>query len=198
MGAEMLRRWLAGGLTLGLLFCGATVSLEALGVLFHAGAPDPQQRIDAFVARLEADLSPVDLPTEPVEGVHALAQEPPAHAGLVSSADPAQEGGGVGKASEVADRAEADDHSDGRLSIALVSPIPSARSHAAAQPDEVTPSLESLAPAAVLLPTAQAPSAASAATRPGRRAPGAGRPAAVLGPTGYAAFGWPLLDLLIW
>ena len=50
----MLRRPLAAAVALALLFFGAMISLEAIGVLFHTAVPDPQQRIDAFVARLEA------------------------------------------------------------------------------------------------------------------------------------------------
>ena len=58
----MLKRSLTAIVTLGLAVFSVTVSLEAVGVLFHAGVPDPQQRVDAFVARLEAELGPMELP----------------------------------------------------------------------------------------------------------------------------------------
>src|SRR6476661_8876200 len=53
----MLRRSLAAVIALGLLLFGATVSLEALGLLFHAAVPDLQQRVEAFVARLAAEVA---------------------------------------------------------------------------------------------------------------------------------------------
>jgi hypothetical protein len=63
----MLKRLLATTVVLGLLACGGIVVLEAVGVLFQPVHADPEQHADAFLARLEADLSTPDLPAEPVE-----------------------------------------------------------------------------------------------------------------------------------
>jgi hypothetical protein len=73
----MLKRLLAATVALGLLGCGAVVVLEAVGVLFHVGAADPEQRADAFLARLETDLNTPDLPTEPVEIASQAPQKRP-------------------------------------------------------------------------------------------------------------------------
>jgi hypothetical protein len=73
----MVKRLLATTVVLGFLGFGATVTLEAVGVLFHVGVADPEQRAEAFLARLEADLNSPDLPTEPVEMPSAAGQERP-------------------------------------------------------------------------------------------------------------------------
>jgi hypothetical protein len=99
----MLKTLLTGIVTLGILGCGATVGLEAVGLLFQPGALDPEQRTEAFVARLEAEISPVDLPTERVpldlqiETVDIpgqVAQEPPSQGpGRLVAADAEPLGG---------------------------------------------------------------------------------------------------------
>src|SRR5262245_44782115 len=164
MGVGMLRRSLLIAVALGLLFCGAAVSLEAVGLLFHPRIPDLQERVDAFVARIEADLSPVDLPTEPVEVPRELAQELAGQdAELASATRPAEEADGIGKAVEVSGRAEPAAPSDERMSIAVVSSMAGPLPETTAQSDDrATPSqsqeIASVVPAAQAL--SEAPSAA--------------------------------------
>lgn len=196
----MLRRPLAAAVALALLFFGAMISLEAIGVLFHTAVPDPQQRIDAFVARLEAELSPVDLPTEPVdvspEARQEFAARDPERA---DAAEPAPELDGTRKATEVTDRVEPDGNSE-RLAAALVSTIPEPRPENAGRPIDELPAAAPVEPEAAavvpgLLPTVRAAIAAPVAeTAP--RATGARRVKLTRGPAGYVAFGWPLLDWL--
>ena len=196
----MLRRSLAAVIALGLLLFGATVSLEALGLLFHAAVPDLQQRVEAFVARLEADLSPVDLPEEPVEVPHEAAQELAGHyAERVEAAEPALQGDGAATAAEVADAVEPDRH-NARVAAAFSSTMPDLRPETATEPEEgVAPApVEPREPAAVPAPllAVQPASAAPVAGPPVLRATGAHRATPARGPVGYAAFGWPLLDWL--
>jgi hypothetical protein len=186
----MLKRPMAAAVTLTLLFWGAMVSLEAVGLLFRAGVPDPQQRIDAFVARLEAELSPADLPTEPVELPHQVAEtDVPGHdAEHAVAAEPVREEEGTG----------------GRLAVAFSSPLPSPEPETAAQPGETlepsssesSPELQESASAPVPLATVQASSPVPEAAPPARRASGTRRATSTRGPVGYAAFGWPVLDWL--
>jgi hypothetical protein len=201
----MLTRPAAAAVILVLLFCGATVGLEAVGLLFHAGVPDPQQRIEAFVSRLEADLSPVDLPTEPVEAPLKLAEElPRSDSERVTAAQPVQDVDDAGKVAEIPDRAEQEGGSDDRLTVAFSSTAPNPGPAMVDEPDEIaapvlpeSPS-ESNPPAPYpALPAVQASGEAPVATRPTRRTTGSRR----LRPTqstatGYAAFGWPVLDWL--
>jgi hypothetical protein len=196
----MLRRSLAAVIALGLLFFGATVSLEALGLLFHAAVPDLQQRVDAFVTRLEAELSPVDLPEEPVEVPHEAAQELAGHdAERADAAEPALESDGAATAAEVADAVEPDRHNT-RVAAAFSSAMPDLWPETATEPEEgVAPApVEPREPAAVPapLPAIQPASAAPAAGPRALRATGAHRATSARGPVGYAAFGWPLLDWL--
>ena len=203
----MLRKPAAAAVILALLFCGATVSLEAVGLLFHAGVPDPQQRIEAFVSRLEADLSPVDLPTEPVEAPREVAEKPPgSDSERVAVAQPVQDSDGASKVAEIPDRAEPEAGSDDRLVVAFSSTVPNPRPEIVAEPDETPapvlpepPSLSHLPAPDPALPAVQASSQARAAARPAQPTAGARRPRATQSAaTGYAAFGWPVLDWLIW
>jgi hypothetical protein len=198
----MLRRPLAIAVTLGLLFCGATVILEAVGLLFHTGVPDPQQRVEAFVAGLEADLSPVDLPTEPVEFPRELAQDPQGYDSQLATADePAQAGDGASSSVEIVERAEPGERSDARLAGVFSGPI-ATQPEIPAHPDEgVTPGpaeAEEAGPVPAQLPAVHAASGAPAGAHPVVRVTAARRTNATLGATGYAAFGWPVLDWLIW
>lgn len=202
----MLRMPLAAAVTLGLLFCGATVGLEAVGLLFHAGDSDPQQRVEAFVARLEAGLSSVDLPTEPVELPREAALDLPVHDELALTAEPALDGEGTGKAVEAPERIEPDVEPDGRgderLEVAVSSTIPSPEPDTAASPDAPAAPDEAAAPMPpetreampAPLPAVHAASPATTAAAPPATAARRARPA--LGPKGYAAFGWPVLDWL--
>jgi hypothetical protein len=190
----MLKRLLAVAVTLAVLICAATVGLEAVGLLFRAGAPDPQRRIEAYVARLEADLSPVDLPTEPVDAPREVAEEPP---------QPAQDGAGSSKVADSPDPTGPEGVSDDPLSVAVSGPVATPRPEIAARPDQFVtavlpePLSESREPAPPpALPAAQASTRASAAAPPAQRAAGARRPRLAQRPTGYAAFGWPVLDWL--
>jgi hypothetical protein len=192
----MLGKPLAAAIALVLLLCGATVSLEALGLLFHRGALDFQQRIEAFVARLEADLSPVDLPTELVEIPQEMAQEVPEGEG-----EPAPVVAASGRnAAGTAEAAESPDaHREGHVVAAFIGPIP-ARPETRLQPDEGAASAASEPKAPVAppapLPTVRASSPEPAAARAAPRAMGTRRAASRPGPVGYAAFGWPVLDWL--
>jgi hypothetical protein len=192
----MLKKPVAAAVVLGLLACCAAVGLESVGLLFHASLPDPEQRMDAFVARLEADLSPVDLPTEPVELPHEVAEGLP---GGSDDVDDAAETPG-----ESPRQAGLDGRGEERLVLAFTSPPPMSLPESAAQPDEVVVpgeavapmAPEALEPAPAPLPAAQASGPAPAAAPTTPRATGARRTRSALGPTGYAAFGWPVLDWL--
>ena len=198
----MLRRSLAAVVALGLLFFGATVSLEALGLLFRAAVPDLQQRVEAFVARLEADLSPVDLPDEPVEV--PAAQEFAGHdAERAEAAEPALEGHGAATTAQMADAAEPDGRS-AQIAAAFSSTMPDLRPdlrpETTAEPEQVAmpapterqdPAVDPVPP-----PVVQPASAAPVPAPPALRATGAHRATSARGPVGYAAFGWPLLDWL--
>jgi hypothetical protein len=190
-GRVMLGKPLAAAITLALLFCGATVGLESVGLLFHTGVPDPQQRVEAFVARLEADLSPVDLPTEPVE-------IPPEVAHDARERD--AERPTVAEVADLPEDPEPDAHGGGRLAAAFGSPVP-ARPETAVQPDEGAASLpdEPQGPAASVpapLPAVHASSAEPTGEQAAPRVSGARRATPPRGPVGYAAFGWPVLDWL--
>jgi hypothetical protein len=205
----MLRKAMAAAVTLGLLACGATVGLEAVGLLFHVSVPDPQQRIDAFVARLEADLSPVDLPTEPVDFPHEVAQDLPgggdAERALAAAPAQAEDGSdNPDNAAESPRQAGPGGRGEERLTVAFSSPLPVPLPESAAPPDDaVTPREavapvppEALEPVSEPLPAVQTPSPAPAAAQTAPRATGTRRARLVLGPAGYAAFGWPVLDWL--
>jgi hypothetical protein len=198
----MLKRSLAAVVALGLLFFGATVSLEALGLLFRTAVPDLQQRVEAFVARLEADLSPVDLPEEPVEV--SAAQELAGHdAERAEAAEPALEGQAAATTAQVADAAEPDGRS-ARIAAAFSSTMPDLqpdlRPETAADLDHVAmpaPAVPQEFAAVPALPAVVQPaSAAPVAGPPSLRAVAVHRATSARGPTGYAAFGWPLLDWL--
>jgi hypothetical protein len=205
----MVRRPVAVAVVVALLFCGAAVSLEAVGLLFHTGVPDPQQRIEAFVSRLEADLSPVDLPTEPVEvPVEMAAQLPGNDSRPVPVAQPIQDGDDASKVAEIQDRTEPEGTGGDPLAVAISSTAPIIRPESATHADEaaapgppashVPPASHGAAPDPAPLPAAQASSEAPAAARPAQGMAGARRSKPTQSPTGYAAFGWPVLDWLIW
>ena len=210
----MLNRLLITAATLGLLVCGATVGLEAVGVLFHAGrTPDPeQQRAEAFLARLETELSPADLPTEPVEFRTDVAQEAPAPnaeavapVGVSPDAD-ARVAEGPQPADPATARAE-------QVALAptgkVESPLPEGELQPEAGPEptepepapEPTPPVTREAepvgaqpPAQLAVETINTPAAAAPA-RP-QRLVGA-RSARAAEPVGrYVSFGWPFLDWL--
>jgi hypothetical protein len=197
----MLGKALAAAITLALLFCGATIGLESVGLLFRAGVPDPQQRVDAFVARLEADLSPVDLPTEPVEVPRELAHDVRDREDeRATVAEPAPNGAGVEEElAEVPERPEPDAHGVGRLAAVFGSPILD-RPETAVQPGERLTSApsephEPAAPVPAPHPAVHASSPEPAVEQGALRLTG-GRRATPPGPVGYAAFGWPVLDWL--
>ncbi|HEX5998456.1 MAG TPA: hypothetical protein VFZ16_03500 [Hyphomicrobiaceae bacterium] len=61
----MLTKLLTTIVTVAFVVCGATVGLEALGLIFNVGSADPEQRIEAAVAKIEANLDPMNVPREP-------------------------------------------------------------------------------------------------------------------------------------
>jgi phosphatidylglycerol---prolipoprotein diacylglyceryl transferase len=63
-GRIMLTRLLSSVFVLAFLLGGATVALEALGLIFHDGPVDPGQRAEDAIAKIEASLDPRDLPSE--------------------------------------------------------------------------------------------------------------------------------------
>jgi hypothetical protein len=209
----MLKRLLTTVGTLGLLVCGVTVGLEAVGVLFRTGtAPEPeQQRVEALLARLEAEFSPVDLPIEPVEFPTDKAQEAPTpNAEAVAPAD---------LTPNVDDRVAegpqpADPVTDSVEQVALAptgkveSPLPggelqpeagseSAQPEPASEPEPTV--IREAEPVAAQRPTQLAVEtdvpAAAASARPQRL--GGARRARAAEPVGrYVSFGWPFLDWL--
>jgi hypothetical protein len=75
----MLKRLLSTVATFAFLLGGATVAMEALGLIFHVGPADPRQRAEAAIARIEANADPMDVPREPeAERLWPLPEEPPA------------------------------------------------------------------------------------------------------------------------
>jgi hypothetical protein len=60
----MLKRLLSTVVALALLFCGATIAMEALGLLFRTGTADPESRIEPFLDQIEATLDPMNVPRE--------------------------------------------------------------------------------------------------------------------------------------
>jgi hypothetical protein len=210
----MLKRLLTTAATLGILVCGATVALEAVGVLFHAGGtPDPEEQLmEAFLARLEAEFNPADLPTEPVEFPTLVAQETPApNADAVAPVDLAPDADvrvaeGPQPVEQVTARAE-------QIVLAPTgkaeSPLPEGELQPEAGPEPAQPEpapqpeppvIREAEPAAQPPPqlaaqTADIPAAAPAA-RPQRLA-GAARASGPQVSVGrYVSFGCPLLDWL--
>jgi hypothetical protein len=210
----MLKRLLTTAGTLGLLLCGATVGLEAVGVLFRTGTTaDPeQQRVAALLARLEAEFSPVDLPIEPVEFPTDVAQEAPspnteavAPADLTPNAD-VRVAEGLQPADPATDSVE-------QVALAptgrVESPLPGGDLQPEAGPEPAQPEpapepeppvireIEPVAaqpPAQLAVETTDAPAAAASA-RPQRL--GGARRTRAAEPVGrYVSFGWPFLDWL--
>ena len=141
----MLTRPMVAVIMVALLFCGATVGLEAIGLLFHAGKPDPQQRIESYVARLEADLSPVDLPTEPVDVPSEVAEQTQREARLATATVPALDAANAPEVprepSEVPreqGQAELESGSRERMTLAVSSTIAGSGPDTAAQSDDIT------------------------------------------------------------
>jgi hypothetical protein len=60
----MLKKLLSTVVTLAVVFCGATIAMEALGLIFLPGRPDPEDRTEAVIAHIEATLDAVDVPSE--------------------------------------------------------------------------------------------------------------------------------------
>ena len=60
----MLKRLLSIVVALALLLCGGAIAMEAMGLIFLADSADPEQRIEAVVAAIEANLDPRDVPSE--------------------------------------------------------------------------------------------------------------------------------------
>ena len=216
----MLKRLLATTVALGLLGCGATVVLEAVGVLFHVGVAGPEQRADAFLARLEADLNTPDLPTEPVE-IASLAeqerqgQEPDRAAEVEATEDERH------KVAYAPDRPPQSEPEGERLPVVAAKDVQNPLTEAAARPeaDRSPLSGEALEPEqdagegatpvriAATLSAARRPgvdctgtcAARSAALRPGpplaQRSARSPRPSYVRA-VGGGAFGCPVLDWL--
>jgi hypothetical protein len=210
----MLKRLLTTAGTLGLLVCGATVGLEAVGVLFRAGStPDPeQQRVEAFLARLETELSPADLPTEPVDFPTDVARETPtpnaeavAPADLAPDAD-ARVAEGPQPPDPATDRAE-------QVALAptgkVESPLPEGEPQPEAGPEPAQPEsapepappviqeaepVAAQPPAQLAVEATETPAAAAPA-RP-QRLDGARRARAAEPVGRYVSFGWPFLDWL--
>ncbi len=129
----MLKRLLATTVALGFLGCGATVVLEAVGVLFHVGVADPEQRADAFLARLEADLNTPDLPTEPVEiGSLAEQERPGQETERVAAVEAAEEE--RHKVAYVQDRPRQSEPEDEHVPVAAKD-VPGPLTEAVAQPE---------------------------------------------------------------
>lgn len=61
----MLKRLLSTIVMLAFLVSGATVAMEAMGLLFNVGTADPQRRAEAFMAQIEANADPMNVPREP-------------------------------------------------------------------------------------------------------------------------------------
>jgi hypothetical protein len=116
----MLTRPMVAVIMVALLFCGATVGLEAVGLLFHASIPDPQQRIDSYVARLEADLSPVDLPTEPVDIPSDVAEQTEGEARLATAVVPALDAVNTSEVPPKPGQAEPESRSGERITVATI------------------------------------------------------------------------------
>lgn len=205
----MLKRLLTTAATLGLLMGGATVGFEAVGVLFHAGStPDPeQQRLAAFLARLESEFNPADLPTEPVEFPTEVAQAAPTpNAEAVALVADVRVAEGLQPADPAADRAE-------QVALAstgkVESPLPEGEPQPEAgpepaQPETVTepapPVIQEAEPLAAQPPAQLAGETTDtlAAAAPARlqRLGGARRARAAEPVGGYVSFGWPFLDWL--
>jgi hypothetical protein len=60
----MLKRLLSIVVALALLLCGGAIAMEAMGLIFQADSADPDQRIEAVVAAIEASIDPRDVPSE--------------------------------------------------------------------------------------------------------------------------------------
>jgi hypothetical protein len=71
----MLTRLLLSVVALAFLLGGATVAMEAMGLIFQVGPADPERRLEAIVARIEAGLEPWDVPNE-AEGLWPPPEEP--------------------------------------------------------------------------------------------------------------------------
>jgi hypothetical protein len=64
MEGTMLRRLLSAVAALAFLLGGATVAMEALGLIFRVGPAEPGQRVEAAIARIEANANPMHVPRE--------------------------------------------------------------------------------------------------------------------------------------
>jgi hypothetical protein len=60
----MLARLLLTVVALAFLLGGTTIAMEAVGLIFHDGPADPERRIEAIVAQIEAGFDPRDVPSE--------------------------------------------------------------------------------------------------------------------------------------
>jgi hypothetical protein len=126
----MHARPLIAAIALGIVACGTAVGLEAVGVLFHSGAPTaqgPEQRAAAILTRLETDLDsmvapsrPVDLPSESVD-VPGEAPPPWQDAEPATAAAPAPEA--VDEPAEGQHRTDAEQPDGKGPALALSMPV---------------------------------------------------------------------------
>jgi hypothetical protein len=201
MGQIMRARPVTTTIALGILVCGATVGLEATGVLFHAGAEDSKQRTEALLARLETDLDSMVAPSAPVDLPSESEQEPPwQEPDRVAAAEPARDAA-EGPAEGLLEGGP-DARSGNRLAVA-----PDGRIDGGSQPDStseadaspvpvVRPIQEATAVAAVMQPAINAVER-EPATPPLARLARPDRPkSARLATARSASTGCPVLDWL--
>jgi hypothetical protein len=70
------------------LLSGAVIAMEAMGLIFLAAADDPEQRIEAVVAQIEASVDPRDVPSE--AEAEGLWPPPETHAKEQATGEPAK------------------------------------------------------------------------------------------------------------
>ncbi|MFZ1103452.1 MAG: hypothetical protein WAN86_11535 [Hyphomicrobiaceae bacterium] len=98
----MLTRLLSTVVALAFLLFGATIAMEAMGLIFRPAPADPQLRIEAVVAKIEASLDPRNVPSEAeAEGLWPPPEEharKPKQAAGVHSGEPPLSAVAVGRA----------------------------------------------------------------------------------------------------
>jgi hypothetical protein len=60
----MLKTLLSATVALAFLVCGATIAMEALGLIFRSAPTDAERRVEAVIAQIETGLDPRDVPSE--------------------------------------------------------------------------------------------------------------------------------------
>jgi hypothetical protein len=63
-GSIMLRWLVSVVFACAFLLGGAVITMEAMGLIFLAASDDPEQRMEAVVAQIDASVDPRDVPTE--------------------------------------------------------------------------------------------------------------------------------------